>query len=282
MSKKIKNIFLNSPFKTVKHSSYFYAYEELFSDFVDKKLTFVEVGILNGGSLFMWKNYFGKKARIIGIDNNPNSKSSEKFGFEIHIGNQADPNFWSKFHKKVGKIDILLDDGGHFDIQQATTLFENINYINDGGLIVIEDTHASYLKKFGNPNKKSFMNLVFNLTNKLNYRSGVLGQHNKKCLKQPISQIRIFESICAFKIDRGHSSISKKLENNGKNFNIKDLRYENTSRKQIDKFYLRFNFLKKIPFIGKILKYFFVNFLREKIYILAIKKERKKIEKYFF
>ena len=37
MSKKIKNIFLNSPFKSVKHSSYFYAYEELFSDFVDKK-----------------------------------------------------------------------------------------------------------------------------------------------------------------------------------------------------------------------------------------------------
>ena len=53
MSKKIKNIFLNSPFKSAKHSSYFYAYEELFSDFVDKKLTFVEVGIQNGGSLFM-------------------------------------------------------------------------------------------------------------------------------------------------------------------------------------------------------------------------------------
>ena len=71
MNNKIKHIFLNSPLKSVKHSSYFYAYEELFSDFVDKKLTFVEVGIQNGGSLIMWKNYFGKKARIIGIDNNP-------------------------------------------------------------------------------------------------------------------------------------------------------------------------------------------------------------------
>ena len=161
-------------------------------------------------------------------------------------------------------------------------MFENIDYINDGGLIVIEDTHSSYLKKFGNPSNKSFMNLVFNLTNKLNYRSGVLKQHNKKCLKHPISQIRIFESICAFKIDRNHSSISKKLENNGKNLNIKDYRYEDTSRKQVDKFFHLFSFLKKIPFIGKILKYFFVNFLREKIYILAIKKERKKIEKYFF
>ena len=37
MNKKIKNIFLISPFKSVKHSSYFNAYEELFSDFVDKK-----------------------------------------------------------------------------------------------------------------------------------------------------------------------------------------------------------------------------------------------------
>ena len=58
MNKKIKNIFLNSPFKSVKHSSYFYAYEELFSDFVDKKLTFVEVGILNGGSLFIKYLFF--------------------------------------------------------------------------------------------------------------------------------------------------------------------------------------------------------------------------------
>ena len=33
----------------------------------EKKITFVEIGVLSGGSLFMWRNYFGKNARIISV-----------------------------------------------------------------------------------------------------------------------------------------------------------------------------------------------------------------------
>ena len=79
----------------------------------------------------------------------PKSKQLEKYGFDIFIGNQADLNFWKKFYEKVGKIDILLDDGGHDNDQQIITLTESIPYINNGGIIVTEDTHASYLKKHG-------------------------------------------------------------------------------------------------------------------------------------
>ena len=78
----------------------------------------------------MWKDYFGEKARIIGIDNNSNAKYWEKYGFQIFIGNQSDEKFWNSFKSKVGKVDILLDDGGHIDYQQAVTLFENIDNIN--------------------------------------------------------------------------------------------------------------------------------------------------------
>ena len=65
---------LKSKFKSIKHSTYFEVYDELFSKLRNKKITFVEIGILGGGSLFMWREYFGKKARIIGIDLNPNAK----------------------------------------------------------------------------------------------------------------------------------------------------------------------------------------------------------------
>ena len=47
----------------------------------------MEVGVFSGGSLFMWKNYFGKNSRIIGIDLNPDAKKLENHGFEIFIGN---------------------------------------------------------------------------------------------------------------------------------------------------------------------------------------------------
>ena len=39
-----------------------------------------------GGSLLMWKKFFGDNARIIGVDLYPETKKLEKQGFEIFIG----------------------------------------------------------------------------------------------------------------------------------------------------------------------------------------------------
>ena len=115
------------------------------------------------------REYFGNKAKIIGIDLNPNAKKLEKDGFEIHIGSQSDKNF-GKFFYKVGKIDILLDDGGHENHQQIITMSETIPHIKDGGIVITEDTHTSYLKKFGNPSKYSFINYSKYLIDVINSR----------------------------------------------------------------------------------------------------------------
>lgn len=42
--KKVKN-------PSIKHDSYFQVYEEIFNKYIGKELTFVEIGVLNGGSL---------------------------------------------------------------------------------------------------------------------------------------------------------------------------------------------------------------------------------------
>ena len=67
------------------HEKYFDVYEEYFSEFKGKKITFVEVGIFNGGSLKVWKEYFGPDARIIGVDINPECKKFEEDGIEVFI-----------------------------------------------------------------------------------------------------------------------------------------------------------------------------------------------------
>ena len=59
-----------SPFKSIKHNTYFECYDHFFSKYRGKKITFVEIGVLGGGSLFMWRDYFGEKARTIGVDLN--------------------------------------------------------------------------------------------------------------------------------------------------------------------------------------------------------------------
>ena len=50
--------FKKSPYSTIKHTTYFQAYDDLFSSYRGKEITFVEVGVLGGGSLFMWRDFF--------------------------------------------------------------------------------------------------------------------------------------------------------------------------------------------------------------------------------
>ena len=103
------DLFQQSQKNSGKHKKYFEVYDKIFERFRNKKITFVEVGVLNGGSLEIWKKYFHEDSRIIGIDLNPECKKFEKKGVEIFIGNQSSETFWDDFYKKVGKIDILLE-----------------------------------------------------------------------------------------------------------------------------------------------------------------------------
>ena len=53
----------------------------------------LEIGVAGGGSLELWQRYFGPKARIVGMDINPDCKRFEKPGIQVVIGNQADPAY---------------------------------------------------------------------------------------------------------------------------------------------------------------------------------------------
>jgi hypothetical protein len=215
--------FLSSKYRSIKHTSYFQVYDDLFSKYIGKEITFVEVGVLNGGSLFMWRDFFGPKARIIGIELNPAAKKWEQDGFEIHIGSQADTAFWEDFYKKVGKIDILLDDGGHFNDQQIITTLGAIPYINDGGLIVVEDVHTSYMPQFTNPSKYSFINFCYNAADKINGRFPGLNI-SKNIFTDSVFFIGFYESIVAFKIDRRKCFTPNSICNEGITSNAKDFR----------------------------------------------------------
>lgn len=156
-----RDAFSRSPFFSTKHESYFYIYDEVVAKLNLKStnsLTVVEVGILHGGSLFMWRDLFGPNARIIGVDFNPQAEKWRQYGFEIFVGNQSDFSFWDEFYKSVGRIDFLVDDGGHTNLQQIVTTLSCLKNLNQGGLILVEDTNSSFNSDFANPSKYSFLN----------------------------------------------------------------------------------------------------------------------------
>ena len=215
--RKLLKTFKLSPKYSIKWDNYFEIYENILHRFINKKITLVEIGIGDGGSLFMWKKFLGKKARIIGVELNPEAKKLEKFGFKIFIGDQSDPIFWKSFYKKVGKVDILIDDGGHTNLQQITSFMESLNHINNDGIIIIEDTHTSYMnyKGFKNPSKNSFINFSSNLIESIHRRNPML-KKKMNFISQKIHSIEYFDSIVLIKISKKKLDYSKNLLNNKK------------------------------------------------------------------
>jgi hypothetical protein len=277
---KLIDCFNQSPFYSAKYRSYFEVYENLLSPFKNKKIKLVEIGVNNGGSLFMWKKYLGNLCEIIGIDNNPRCKELEKFGFKIFIGDQSKKDFWDNFYKENGSIDILVDDGGHTNLQQTITLVNSANNINNNGLIIFEDLHASYLAEFGNPSTYSFKNLCFRYVDKLNNRSKKILK-NSQHLDLPIHSIEFYESLVCFKIKYSKDNQLEAINNNGKILNVEDFRYADNGEIFIKNKLKKFQFLEKIPFFGKFLKKTAKKIILPIFYKIKIIRKNYDVKKFF-
>ena len=250
-------LFKNSQKSSMKWSSYFQVYENIFSKYRNKKITFVEIGVFNGGSLFIWKKFFGKKAKIIGIDANPNAKKMEKYGFKIYIGNQSDSKFWENFFKKEGKVDIILDDGAHKNLHQITTVHCCLPHIKDGGKIVVEDTVTSYIKKeFNNPSKYSFINFCNLIIENIHKRSGLLKKSLNIYAKR-VYAVNFFESIVVFSIDSKKCFKSTELFNKTRNIWEMDYRHEDYFKKTRNMIAKKYSYLNNNKIFRKITRKLF-------------------------
>jgi cephalosporin hydroxylase len=68
-----------------KYQHYFDIYDRYFNRFKNRPITIVEIGVSHGGSLQMWKEYFGTQAIIWGIDIDPRCKSMEEENIQVII-----------------------------------------------------------------------------------------------------------------------------------------------------------------------------------------------------
>ena len=148
--KDLQRYFETNPGRLIdKHTHYFDIYEHFFAKYRNTEVCFVEIGIYNGGSLQMWKHYFGPKAKIFGVDINPECKSLEEDQIKIFIGDQADKSFLEQLVKEIPQPDIVLDDGGHFMDQQINTFEVLYPYVAPNGIYMCEDLHTSYWVNYG-------------------------------------------------------------------------------------------------------------------------------------
>jgi hypothetical protein len=151
---------------------YFEIYDRYFSQFRNKKITMMEIGVFRGGSLQMWKEYFGLNATIVGVDIDLQCKRYEEEQINIEIGSQEDPAFLNKLIEKYGHFDIIVDDGGHTMNQQKVSFNTLFKAVPEGGVYLCEDCHTSYWAYFGGRyrNKNSFIEFSKKLIDIINYR----------------------------------------------------------------------------------------------------------------
>lgn len=189
--------FLNNGNKLLhKWVHYFDIYERHFEKFRDQEPVVLEIGVSGGGSLEMWKEYFGKNSKIIGVDINPKCKMHETNGVEIFIGSQDDENLLKEILNKYPKIDIVIDDGSHISRHIKATFDFLYNKISQTGVYFIEDLHANYWSDWEGGYKKqdTFIEYIKDKIDELNavHTRGAIGP---TLFTATTNSINIYDSV---------------------------------------------------------------------------------------
>jgi hypothetical protein len=169
-SNTLRDLFYQHTGKLIhKWDHYFEIYEKYFSKYKGQPVNILEIGISHGGSLQLWKKYFGDQVNVYAIDINPQCKDLAEEKIKIFIGSQSDKQFLSEVARELPEMDIILDDGGHTMLQQITSFEMLYLKVKEGGLYIVEDTHTSYWRAFhgGLKHPKSFIEYSKNMIDSL-------------------------------------------------------------------------------------------------------------------
>jgi len=207
----LEKYFAANPGKPIhKWSHYFEIYDRHFSRYRNSDVHVVEFGVCRGGSLQMWKHYFGRNSKIFGIDINPRCKKLQEEQIEILIGDQENREFLKSLVRIVPRIDIVIDDGGHTMAQQINTFEEMFPHISENGVYLCEDLHTSYWQKWGGGYRKAgtFVEYSKNFIDYINaWHSRQRLRLNVNAFTKSVHSLHYYDSVLVIekrRINRSH------------------------------------------------------------------------------
>jgi hypothetical protein len=136
---------------TDKGRSYTRVYYDLLAQARRERLRVLEIGVHNGGSLRMWREFL-PHAKIFAIDIDPRclDLQQEIADTTIRLVDQGNASQLAEFVDETGgAFDLIVDDGGHTMSQQITSFEVLFPHIVLGGAYVIEDIGTAYWEEFG-------------------------------------------------------------------------------------------------------------------------------------
>ncbi len=142
----------NSSLASDKWEACFNHYERHLASFRGRseETTLLEIGVQNGGSLEVWKQYLGKQSRIIGTDINPaTGLLNLPDSVATYVGDATDSGWARRLCESKGPFDIIIDDGSHVNADIIKTFSLFFPFIKPGGIYVCEDLHTAYWENYG-------------------------------------------------------------------------------------------------------------------------------------
>jgi len=137
-------------------------YLKYFEPIRDKEVKILEIGVYMGGGVSTWREYFVNSTTVVGMENFHRSIKMETLldtcrnhSVDVFAGDQSSREDLSKLVDKFGNFDIIVDDGGHRMSQQQISLGFLFEYLNPGGIFVVEDLTSS-IPGFLNDGHKDF------------------------------------------------------------------------------------------------------------------------------
>jgi hypothetical protein len=150
--KNLHEYFLNNSGRVIhKWLHYIDIYERHFQKYAGKSPVVFEIGVFRGGSIQMWKDFFGEGATIVGIDIDPSCArfSDPERGIYVEIGDQADTAFLDSVLAKHGMPDVVIDDGSHLMHHLRETFAHLYPRMKSEGTYLAEDLHCCYWPEHG-------------------------------------------------------------------------------------------------------------------------------------
>ena len=139
--------------KNVTDTRHCHPYTLFYNSFFKKqryeKLKIAEIGILDGASLLMWREYF-KNSQIYGFEYNDVLINNFKNNFDnsnitlSKINVNLESNIYNSFQNINQCYDIIIDDSTH-QFEDQIRVIKNVHqFLKPGGVLIIEDIFKKY------------------------------------------------------------------------------------------------------------------------------------------
>jgi len=204
--------------KNASFHNYIRQYSTLLKDFRDKPIKYLEIGVLNGGSIKAMREGFKNSACIVGLDIDTKCKLYEDVNNNlfIEIGDATDSNFIKTITEKYGTFDVILDDGSHINRDVIKTFELLFPLLNDNGLYIVEDTICYKSESYIDPNYDNHLQYFVKYIQYLNQWRFDSTQGVKDNCTDPFKIQKQTDNIFEYSIDKiefgcSYIAISKKI-----------------------------------------------------------------------